>query len=394
MTKNRKVAIVFPLSVPHLERLTRGIMDYAAERGRWTFVLSSELHDPSVAGLSKWDGHGAFAMIDRQNVQAARRLRIPVVNLSCSLEQAGLPRARIDEQRVGVVAAEHLIECGFRRFAYYGFEPAWYSSEREKGFATAVKDAGHEFVRYSSLSGLGGRDRGDDEWKRLEFWLKTITPPFGLMACSDQWAIAAMEACHEIGLKVPDDVAVIGVNNDEITCEYCQPKLSSVIRPDHAIGYQAAAILDRLMAGKKPPRSEVVIPPLGVAKRGSTELLAAENAYARRAALFIREHAAEGIGVQDVLRHVSGSRRLLEYRFREHLGRTPYQYIAEIRAGQAKRLLEQPEKMRLSDITRACGFHDLQRFRLVFKRLTGLTPRQYRAKALDGQAAAMPGNPA
>jgi LacI family transcriptional regulator len=206
------------------------------------------------------------------------------------------------------------------------------------------------------------------------------------MACSDQWAAAAMEACHEVGLKVPDDVAVIGVNNDEITCEYCQPKLSSVIRPDYDIGYQAAAMLDLLMAGKKPPSTEVVLPPLGVARRDSTNQVAAENAYARRAALFIREHACEGIGVQDVLDHVAGSRRLLEYRFREHLARTPHQYIAEVRVEQAKRLLEQPEKILLSDITKTCGFHDLQRFRLIFKRLTGMTPRQYRLQKMAGLA--------
>jgi LacI family transcriptional regulator len=308
-------------------------------------------------------------------------LRFPLVNLSSSLQDSRTPRVRVDERTCGVMAAQHLVACGFSRFAYYGFAPAWYSAERGKGFSDTLEAAGHTCLSAASATSLDGRDRGKDEWKKLEAWLRTIPPPFGLMACSDQWAVAAMEACHEIGLKVPDDVAIIGVNNDEITCEYCRPKLTSVIRPDHEIGYQAAALLDQLMAGKAPRQMERVLAPVGVEKRGSTDVLAAENDYVRKAALFIREHVGEGIGVQEVLDHASGSRRLLEYRFREHLGRTPYQYICEIRVERAKQLLETPGKMRLKEISQACGFHDLQRFRLVFERLAGLSPRQYRIKA-------------
>lgn len=382
----KKVAILFPLGVPHLDRLTQGIMDYAREHGGWTFVLATELRTPTLPALEHWDGHGAFAMVDPNNVELARRLKTPVVNLSSFLPAAPVPRVRVDDFEVGRKAARHLLECGFRRFAYYGMGDAWYARERGRGFIETVEAAGWTCSAHMPDTSPSGRQADNPEWKALAAWLRTLQSPFGLMACYDQWAVTAMETCQAIGLRVPADVAVIGVNNDTITCEYCQPPLSSVARPDREIGYRAAQLLDLMMSGRLRKSVDEALPPGEVVKRESTNISAVESDLVMKAIRFIRSDAHKGIGVPDVLRHVAVSRRLLEYRFREHLGRTPHQYLCEIRVENAKRLMKENGAMRLKEVSSACGFPELQRFRLVFKRLTGITPRQYRSQPQKSSA--------
>ena len=380
-TDRKKVAILFPSGVPYLDRILRGVTRFARDKGDWQLILSSEMSSLTLDAIEHWDGHGAFAHVTPTNREQARKLRIPIVNLSSYLADGGVPRVRVQEQQIGAAAGRHLLDCGFRRFAYYGLDDAWYSQQRGAGFAETVKAAGWPCSAHMAPAAVVGRQRDDLQWHHLEHWLRSLEPPVALMACSDQWAAAAMTVCRHIGLRVPDDVAVIGVNNDEITCQTCKPTLSSVARPDEQIGYEAADLLDRIMAGERPTATEVVLPPIGIVQRESTDVRGAENDHVKQAVRFIRENLQQGVTVQDVAQHVNASRRLLEYRFREHLGETPYQYICELQIDCAKAMLVSGRKQKLRDIGAACGFSDPQRFRLVFKRLTGMLPRDYRARA-------------
>jgi len=379
MPKVKEIALAFPAVVPHLGHVLRGIADYAQRHARWTFVVSPETFILRLRSLQGWGGDGIIALINtKPEAQAARQLDVPVVNLSGALREAGLPRVMVDHEAVGRLAAEHLLACGFRRFAYYGVRDLWYARQRRAGFARRLERDGRQCSVYEVPSSITDRQPWHHGQQQLAGWLKTLSPPVGLMACTDQRAQMVAEACRQLGLDVPGDVALIGVDNDEITCRFCVPPLSSISRNSRTVGYEAAALLDRLMSGKRPPAGDILIPPEGVVKRRSTDVVAIDDPHVAAAVRFIREHVGQCFGVDQVAAVLPVSRRYLEHRFRRHLGCTPHQYICGVRVERAKQLLRGAEKMRLKHIAAACGFNDPTRLRLVFRRVTGVTPQQYR----------------
>jgi LacI family transcriptional regulator len=204
--------------------------------------------------------------------------------------------------------------------------------------------------------------------------------PAGVMACNDMRGQHVLDACQRVRLGVPEQVAVIGVDDDVLLCELCDPPLSSVVPNAERIGYEAAALLDRLMAGEKPPREEWRIEPLGVTTRQSSDVLAIDDPNVASAVRYIREHACRGATVPDVLQHVPLSRTILERRFRKYLGRSPQ---AEIRAVQLKRVqqLLAETDLRLERIAELAGFEHPEYMSVVFKRQTGQTPGEYRRQA-------------
>jgi len=385
MAKIREIALAFPAAVPHLGRVLRGVADYAQQHARWTFVLSPETFVMRFRSLQGWSGNGVIALIDtKAEAAAARKLGVPVVNLSGALRDAGIPRVMVDSQAIGRLAAEHLLECGFQRFAYFGVRDLWYAQERLKGFIERLKQEGCQCSVYEVPSGITDRQPWHHGQQQLARWLKSLKAPVGLMACTDQRAQMVADACRRIGLDVPGDVAVIGVDNDEITCRFCVPPLSSVSRNSGTVGHEAAALLDRLMSGKRPPNDDILVPPDGVVKRRSTDVVAVDNPHVAAAVRFIREHVGESFGVEQVAAQLPVSRRYLENRFRRHLGCTPHQYICQVRVERAKQLLADPERIKLKQIATVCGFNDPLRLRLVFQRVTGTTPGEYRRSHTAG----------
>jgi LacI family transcriptional regulator len=200
------------------------------------------------------------------------------------------------------------------------------------------------------------------------------------MACYDIRGQQVLDACRAAGWAVPGEVAVIGVDNDELLCDLASPPLSSVIPNAHRAGYEAAALLDRMMAGKRIAATARLIAPLGVAARQSTDVLAVDDREVARAVQFIREHASEGINVSDILQAVPLSRRVLEQRFQRLLGRTPRQEILQVRLNRVRQLLTET-KLSLYQIAERTGFEHVEYLSVVFKRETGLTPSRYRSNS-------------
>jgi LacI family transcriptional regulator len=207
--------------------------------------------------------------------------------------------------------------------------------------------------------------------------LKGLPKPLGVMACNDMRGQHVLEACARVRLRVPEEVAVIGVDDDALLCELCDPQLSSVVPNAEGVGYEAAALLDRLMAGKAPLKTPLLISPLGITTRQSTDILAVEDPHIATALRFIREHACLGATVGDVLAHVPLSRTMLERGFRKYLGRSPQQ---EIRAIQMKRVsqLLADTNLKLAEIAELAGFKHPEYLNVAFKRDTGQTPGKYR----------------
>ncbi len=381
----KRVALAFPLAVPHLTLTLRGITDYARRHAKWTFITSF----PSVIGadqpgllvrsLKDWPGDGVMALIATEaDARAARELGLPVVNMTGVVRDAGLPRVMADQQTIGRLAAEHLLDRGLGRFAFYGFREVWYSKLRCQAFVRRVEQAGGQCSVYEQTARVNPRQPWHHYPAGLDRWLETLKPPVGLMAVHDYRARVVVDECDRLGLRVPDDVVLIGADNNQIVCEFCQPPLTSISRNDYQIGYQAAALLDRLMAGEQPPEQDILIPPGEVVARRSTDLVAFDDPHVTTAVRYVRRHVAEPFGVEALLKLVPVSRRQLEKRFKQFLGRTPHEYICHVRVGRAKQLLAGPEKMKIKDVAVACGFPDTQRFRIVFRRLVGTTPIDYR----------------
>lgn len=382
-----RVALAFPMGLAFVERLMQGILEYAREHGEWSFARLPEMLSPSIEWLGDWPGDGAFALITNQgDAERARHLPIPMVNLAGHLESVGVPSVTVDHLATGVQAAEHLLAQRFRRFGYYGIHGKWYSHQRRLGFTETVRRAGGtcEILEVLDLE----RKPGEwvDQQDELIRWLKRLVPPVGVMASTDLRAGMVLDACERLGLRVPEDVAVIGVDNDPVACEFSVPPLSSVSRNDREVGYQAACLLERLMRGESPAVECLRIAPDRVIARRSTEVLAIEDPEVGKVVQLMRERLHEPFGVEALLGQTRISRRRLEQRFRDALGQSPAMFLNEQRVEKAKKLLEGDPSVSLTNIAASCGFSEPRRFRLVFQRLTGQSPIAYRS-ARSGEGA-------
>jgi LacI family transcriptional regulator len=367
------------MGLAFVERLQQGILDYAQEQGGWSFTRIPELLSPSIRWLRHWPGDGAFVLITTgADAKIARRLAIPVVNLAGHLEGTEVPSVTVDHRATGRLAAEHLLARRFQRFGFYGTQGQLYSQQRRAGFCEAVERAGGSRTVLEVHELAGERTEWTDQQEELEAWLRSLVPPAGVMASTDLRACMVLDACGRLGLRVPEDIAVIGVDNDPVACEFRHPTLTSVSRNDREVGYRAAELLDRLMRGAAVGKKVLLIPPDGVVQRGSTEVLALEDPELAGVVGWIQGHLPEPFGVAELMRHVAISRRRLEQRFRECLGRSPHRFISEQRVERARKLLAAPGKRSLTDIAAACGFTEPRRFRLVFQRVTGQTPAAFR----------------
>lgn len=371
-----------------------GVAKYVREHGPWSiFLQERSLSDVAPSWLTNWKGDGVLARVENQAMaEAIHRLGVPTVDLRYLLPNLNIPSVRTNDEAATGLAWEHLRERGFRHFAFCGFNGADYSDSRRESFARRVAEAGlrcHIFIdpnEPQKATTLKYEEQGLTDGALVTEWIKRLPKPIGLLACNDIRGQQVLNACRAIGVTVPDEVAVIGVDNDEVLCDLSDPPLSSVAPNTERIGYEAAALLARMMAGKKPPTGPVFIEPAGIITRRSTEVLAIDDRHIASAVRFIREHACEGIDVGDVLRSVPLSRSTLERRFMEVLNRSPKDEILRVRLNRAKQLLAETDfPLRL--IAEKVGHEHSEYFSVIFKKKTGLTPAQFRAQAHNNAAA-------
>jgi LacI family transcriptional regulator len=389
----KRVAIAFPAASVFLAEVLRGIAGYAREHGHWIFVGSPEPDslNVSVENFRGWHGDGIIAsVITPREARCARRLDAVVVNISGALEDAGLPRVRSDYAACGVLAAEHLLERGFTRFAMYGLQKIWFAQEMRRGFVERLRRDGFDCAVLEVPSILVSRRPWRPSGLELEDWLKTLRPPVGLFACSDTRARMVAEACERLGLRVPEDVAIAGINDDELVCKFCNPPLTSIARKGERVGWEAAAMLDRLMAGKPLHVQDVAVPPEGVVPRASTEVNVIPDPIVAAAARHIQELATQPVDINHIMAAVPRSRRWLEQRFRECLHMSPHAFLCRTRVQMAQKLLTNPGKPLLKQVALRCGFHDARRLRIVFERFVGLPPVEFRRRHLPGLKAPSP----
>jgi LacI family transcriptional regulator len=388
------VALVLPVTVSWLAVLADGVATYAREHGAWDFTTSPPTLAESAElaltchSLKGWSGDGAIVVInDAAEAQAARRLRFPVVCINGNLRKCGVPRVVTDQYATGQMAADHLLQRGLPRLAYYGVSELGYSHERQKGFVDRAAQVGVSCKVFNTPANSDPRAPWNARRKALARWLTTLDLPIGILAVHDYRARVLVDECLRLELQVPHDVAVLGVDNDLTACEFCQPALSSVSRGTWKIGYEAARLLHRLMKGHLPPQDDILIPPEGVVCRRSTDTVAVTDPHVSAAVHFMRDHIGEVFGIERVMEQMTISRRTLHEQFQRLLGCPPYEYLSRLRVERAKHLLSVPQRVKMRKIAIACGFSSAARMRSVFRRLTGNTPLDYH-RLYGGVAAA------
>jgi LacI family transcriptional regulator len=379
MVHRPHVALMVETSLVYGRNLLRGIIRYQRSHEPWSvFFELRELGASPPAWLNAWRGDGIICRPTNPTLASLlRKKRIPVVDLNDMHDGLGLPRIESDHAAIGRLAAEHLMERGFRRFACGGFTGHAWSSKRRVGFEAALASAGEVVSAYESPWGGPTAHPWEQEQKRIGDWLRKLPRPVGVFACNDLRGQHVLDACQRVGLAVPEEVAVIGVDDDALVCELCNPPLSSIVPNAERIGYEAAELLDRLISGATTPTSEVLVAPLGVNARQSTDVLAIDDPHVAAAVRYIREHACDGATVNDVLARVPLSRTILERRFRKYLGRSPQAEIRFVQLKRAKQLLAETD-LRLERVAELSGFAHPEYLSVMFKRETGQTPGRYR----------------
>jgi LacI family transcriptional regulator len=387
MARLLHVALIVETSINYGRRILRGITRYTRAHGGWSIFLEQRdlLADPP-GWLHHWRGDGIICRLTTpQLARQLRRRRISVVDLNDIHADLGLPRIRCNDRTIGELAAEHLMERGFRHFAFCGFSEQDWSVLSKLGFLDRLQRNGYEGAVYESPWYGPRAHPWEQEQDAIASWLTALTHSTGVMACNDMRGQHVLDACQRIGRAVPEDLAVIGVDDDELLCELCNPPLSSVIPCSEKVGYEAAALLDRLMAGATAAPETRWLEPLGVRARQSTDILAIEDPQVAAAVRYIREHACQGVTVDEVLRQVPLSRTTLERQFRKFLGRTPQEEIRAVQLKRVKQLLAETD-WSLEQIGRLAGYEHPEYMSVMFKREMGLTPGGYRraVKAASG----------
>jgi LacI family transcriptional regulator len=378
------VALIVETSTAYGRAILIGISQYVREYGPWTvYIEQRSLQDPAPPWLERWAGDGIIARASTP--QSARKLAktgVPTVDLNDQVRGLGLPQIHSDHAAIARLAADHLIDRGFRHFAYFGFPIFEWSVRRQEAFTNHVLAAGHQFHE-----GLPGRRvhwshqqaSWEDEIEGVAQWVKRLPKPLGIMAGNDIRGIQMLDACRRAGVAVPEEVAVVGVDNEELVCLLAYPPLSSVVPDAYRVGSESAALLDQMMKGH--PVTEMLrsIPPVSVATRQSSDVTAIANPCLASAMQFIRESACQGIGVDDVLTHLSVSRSVLQRLFRKELGQTILDAITATRMQRVKQLLAETD-LSLNEIADRAGFSYVEYLSTSFRHHTGQSPSSYRRK--------------
>jgi LacI family transcriptional regulator len=385
MARRPHVALMVETTLIYGRHLLRGIIRYLRSHQPWSvFFELRELGASPPDWLKNWRGDGIISRPTNPALaELLRKKKIPVVNLNDVYSDLGLPLIESDHEAIGRLAAEHLLERGFRQFAFCGFSGHAWSGKRREAFRTAVGKAACSCTIYESPWGGPKAHPWEEEQQAIGDWLQSLPRPVGVLASNDMRGQHVLDACQRVHLGVPEEVAVVGVDDDALLCELCDPPLSSVVPNAERVGYEAAALLDQLMAGAKPPRQALLIEPLGVTARQSTDVLAIDDAHVASAVRYIREQACHGATVNDVLEQVPLSRTILERRFRKYLGRSPQAEIRAVQLKRVKQLLGETD-LRLEQIAELAGYEHPEYLSVVFKRETGLTPGKYRRQAQGG----------
>jgi LacI family transcriptional regulator len=369
----RQIGLFLPPTLGYFADVVAGVQEFAQGEVNWIVEVCPTL-DVAKATCREWSPDGILLnSADGDWVPFLQNMPVPVVQVG-GPAIPHIPRVSTDNNAIGRIAAEHFLERGVRRFAFCGYDHSDWSSERETGFREALAENG--FNCSSFLGGLGEIFAGAVTGA-LAGWVRSLPKPIAVFACHDRCAMLLANACAFLKIHVPEEIAILGVDNDLLECGFSTPPISSVMGSARRVGYEASQLLDGLMNGEPLHTARLLVPPAGVAVRQSTDVLTVADPDVVAALRYIREHATDPIEVTDVVDKILVSRRNLERKFQTLLNRTPNEEILRARIAHAKMLLLSTN-MHVLNVSLESGFPSPSKFSAVFRRETGMTPKVFR----------------
>ena len=376
--------------LPILQEFTNlssvALAHHASRTGNWRFVLQAENTPETFRFLRHLDCDGAIVRITSTAMRReAKKVPFPIVNISSWLEDPGVPTVRTDWHKLGRLAAEHLLEKGFRRFGCVVVPGGWYIQARLRAFAETIRQHGVKLDLFQLRTNTTGPERVqplvEEERRRFKQWVTRLQPPAAL-ALTDDWdAPTLMDACREIGFQIPRDLVMISTGIHAEVMPQCRPALTGAQEDLQTQAQMAIELLEAMMNGT-PANPEIIdAPPLGIIERESTATMAIEDREVAHAVEFIRAHGCEPVNVGSLMDRAGVSRSTLDRRFAQVMGQTPHDFLIQQRLQRAKELLCLNKPPSMETVARQCGFRDFRELKRVFKRLTKIFPKDWKKAA-------------
>ena len=379
--KIRRVAVLVETTRTYTRDLLAGVRHYVSRHGPWSVFLELRALDSSPPPwLKTWDGDGILSRtFTQKTAEVIRSTGLPTVELRSTTLRHEFPFVGVDNSQVGPLVAEHFLERGYEHFGVYSLHTEKFFEERAANFVQAVQRVGYGCSPLPERRSDKVRD-WEKSQARLIDWLSGLPKPVGVFAANDQLAVRILEACQRAGISVPEEVAVVGCENEETLCSFASPTLTSVQFDGAAVGYEAAQLLDRMMSGRRPPKHHRLVPIKHIVVRESSDESVIRDRLVVAASRIIREEATKGLTVETLCRRLNASRSTLERRMGVALRRTPKEEIQRARFREVERLLRDTD-LSVESISEQTGFAHGHYLQTAFKQRHGQTPGAYRRQA-------------
>jgi LacI family transcriptional regulator len=382
-----KIILLIDFAEEYSKALLKGIAKYSRENGPWVFCRMPLFQRETIGiegilGWAKeWGADGIIGQFyNEPDLEKFVASGIPVIAQDFKERFKEIPNITGAHKEAGVMGADYFIKKGFKNFAFYGFKDIVWSRERAEGFEERVARFGHKVHYFEQIM-----TRSTEIWyykpSALSQWLKSLPKPIALMACDDNQGQHITEACRHSKIRIPEEVAVLGVDNDEMVCEFSDPPLSSIGQDAEKGGYDAAKLLHQMILDSNFEFYDIVVRPTQIITRHSTDIYATNDAYIAASLKYIHQNIDKNLQVNDVVKQVPLSRRALEKRFLDITGYPIYKYIFNLRIEKlSQKLLE--TDLTVFEIALEMGLSDSKNIARQFKQIKGCTPIEYRNQFL------------
>jgi len=382
-----KIILLIDISEEYGQDLLKGIAKYSKEHGPWVFCrmplfYREKLGMEGIVNFAiEWGADGIIAQLYNDlDIRKVLDAGIYLIAEDFKERFTDIPNITGGYIEAGEMGAEYFLNKGFRNFAFYGFKDIVWSRERFEGYRNYLNAKGFK-VDCFDQDNEPSRELWYYKPSALSQWLQSLPKPVAIMACDDERGQHLTEACKQARIQIPEEIAVLGVDNDELTCNLSDPPLSSIGLDTERGGYEAARLMDLMIARQIQEPYDVVVKPTQITTRQSTDIASANDKYIAKALKFIHQNIDNRINVTDVLKQVPLSRRALEKRFQETTGLGVYKYIYNLQIQKfAERLLETDKT--IFEIALESGFGNSKNISRQFKQIKGCTPNEYRTQHL------------
>ena len=378
-----KILLLIDYSSDFSRRLLKGLIKYSKENGPWMFYRLPEYYktlygkEGIVRWAKEWNADAILAQWDNEDTNLLKSLDIPVILQNYKKRSDYFSNLTGDYKGTGKMAANFFAKKGFSNFAFYGNKGVVWSLERAEGYRREVEKIGGDYY-YFETENLSG-----DQWSKshihLDDWLLSLPKPIALFACDDYFALQVSEICKINNIRIPEEISLLGVDNDELICNLSDPPISSIVLELEKGGYETGRLIDKLVKKEKVGQFNIVINPIRVEVRHSTEKYEISSKYILEVVKYIEENFTSDISIDELSKLVPLSRRNLEVKFKNDLGTSIYQFILNCRAEHLAYLLLTTERS-LYDIAYEVGFKDCKNVSRVFKKFKSNSPNEYRLK--------------